>query len=134
MASSFGEDGLTRLGVAGALAREYAADEKAFLPFLAEALSKAFGNAVEQRIKGGFLSKKVLQGITLTSGDARYTLEVSDNGALRASVTHVVRGIALKTEALKVEDWLVIVSEIAEQTAAEHAATRKALLDLLGLS
>jgi hypothetical protein len=134
MAGELGEDGLTRLGVAGALYREYAADEKAFLAFLADSLDRAFGSEVERLVKGGFLSKKVLRGVVLSHGDARYTLEDPGDGALKASITHVVRGIALKTELIKVQEWLAIISEIAEARASEHAATRKALQDMLGLS
>jgi len=134
MADELGDDGLTRLGVAGALCREYEADERAFLAFLVSSLERAFGSEIEILFKGGFLSKKVVRGVVLSSGDARYTLEDPGNGLLKATITHVVRGIALKTEPVKVEDWLSIVSEIAEQKASEHSSTRKALADMLGLS
>ena len=134
MAGELGEDGLTRVGVAGALCREYEADEKAFLGFLADSLTKAFGSEVERLVKGGFLAKKTLRGISLQHGDAKYTLEDPGSGPLKATITHVVRGIALKTESVSVNDWLDQISEIAEQKASQHASTRKALGEMLGLS
>jgi len=134
MEDEIGEDGLTKLGVAGALCREYEADERAFLGFLAESLQRALGSDVELTYNGGFLTKKTLRGVAFTSGEDRFVLEDPGHGPLKAKMTHVVRGIALKTEAIEIESWLAIVSEIVERKAAKHAAARQALQKMLGLS
>ncbi len=134
MADAFGDDGLTKLGVAGALCREYAADEKAVLGFLANALQKALPNDVELLYKSAFLGKKTLRGVVVINYDNPYRREHTRPGALQASSTHVVRGIALKTEKFDVPTWLAIVSEVAEIKASEHSSARKALQDMLGLS
>ena len=128
------QNGLTKLGVEGALCREYASDEKAFLGFLASSLQKALTDEVEVTQSGGFLSKKTLRAVTLTHGENRFTLEDPGRGPLQAKMTHVVRGIALKTETVSVEEWLAMVSEIVEEKTAQHSAARKALQDMLGLN
>ena len=134
MDGDVGEDGLTKLGVARALCREYAADERAFLGFVAESMQRALGADVEISYGGGFLKKKTINGVTLISGDNRYTLEDPGHGPLHAKITHVVRGIALKTESVDVETWVELVSEIMERKTAQHSAARQALQKMLGLS
>jgi len=134
MDSEIGGDGVTQIGVAGALCREYLADERAFLGFLAASLQRAFGSDVELAYSGGFLSKKTLHSVTLTFGENRFVLEDPVRGPLQATTVHIVRGIALKTATMPVEEWLAVVAELAEQKVAQHAAARKALQDMLGLS
>ncbi len=128
------DDGITRLGIAGALCKEYAADERAFLSFLGESLQRAFGSEVQLTYTGGFLTKKNLRGVTLSLQDNKYTLEDPGHGSLKAKRTHFVRGIALKTEDIEIADWLATVAELTEQKVAQHAAAKKALEKMLGLN
>jgi hypothetical protein len=44
-----------------------------------------------------------------------------------------VRGIALKTEKLTVEEWLTMVGDVLEQAAKESEAARRSLAKTLGL-
>ena len=132
MVGDFGDDAITKLGVLGALSREYASDELAFFGFLASALQSSLGNSVVIETKGGFLTKKQIVSVVVSFGDDRYSLE-DHAGSLVAKVIHVVRGIALKTDVVDVASWLTIVSEVVEQRANEHSESRKALQTLLGL-
>ncbi|MDR3690464.1 MAG: hypothetical protein P4L46_13890 [Fimbriimonas sp.] len=134
MDGGIGDDGLTKLGVAAALSREYEADEKAFMGFLAQSLERILGPDVELAYSGGFLAKKTLRSVTLSCGEDRFTLEDPGHGPLKAKMVHFVRGIALKTVEMKVDEWLAAVSEIIELRASEHAAARRALEGMLGLS
>lgn len=79
------------------------------------------------------LFKKSLRGVVLNEGENRLTLEDSGRGGLQASYTRVVRGIALKTEKLTVEEWVTMVSELLEERAKENNAARNALANALGL-
>lgn len=124
MDGDFGNDAITTMGVLGALTKEYASDEQAFLGFLASALRSALGPSVTITEKGGFLSKKQVTGISVIFGEDRFTLEGNGSGPLQAKVTHVVRGIALKTESIDVRSWLAIVSESVENSVAQHDQAR----------
>ena len=134
MEPDFGEDGLTKLGVAGALSREYAADERAFLGFLATALQRALGGEVDVTYRGGFLTKKTVQSVSIIGGENRYVLEDPGKGPLQAKIVHVVRGIALKNQPIEIESWLTLVAEVIEDRAHRHEATARALQGVLGLN
>ncbi len=119
------------MGVAAALGRQYAQEQREFLPMMARILKDSMPDSVELLETGLF--KKSLKGLVVNHGGNRYTLEDPGRGPLQASFTRVVRGIALKTEPLTVDEWLAAVSEVLEKTAAENAAARAALARTLGL-
>ena len=119
------------MGVAGALSQQYAADQRDFLPLLARLLKDALPSEV-QLIESGFF-KKTLRGVVLTHGESRFTLEDPGQGALEASHTRVVRGIALKTDRLSIEEWLELVSQMLEESAKTSANARSAMAKTLGL-
>jgi len=119
------------MGVAGALAQQYMTDQREFLPMLARLLKSVMPSSV-QTIETG-LFKKTIKGLTLTQGENRLSLVESGSGGLEASHTRVVRGIALKTESITVEEWLTMVSESLEESAQKNAQARAAMARLLGL-
>jgi hypothetical protein len=119
------------MGVAGALAQQYATDQREFLPMLAHLLKDALQGEV-QLIETG-LFKKTIRGVVLTHGDSRLTLEDTGRGSPEASHTKVVRGIALKTDRLSIEEWLTMVAETLEESARSNAKARAAMAKTLGL-
>jgi len=121
------------IGVAAALAREYAQDGRAFVPLLADMLCKALPDEAEPIMAGGFLSKKTVAGVRLKVGDFQYELDSSEKGPVKTSRTHVVRGITLKSEPIEMADWLADVGAAIELRMGRSAETRAALSGLLGI-
>jgi hypothetical protein len=126
-------DPLVHIGIAGALTREMQLDHEQFVQYLARALQAAFPNEAELKYEGGFLAKKRLAGVSVKLGDDVYALTKPARGALQSSRTHVVRGIALKTEAVPIEQWLSEVSLQIEEAVGRDARARSALASALGL-
>src|SRR4051812_44071522 len=91
------DEGL-KLSLAAALSKQYAADSRSFLTALAQMLESALPDETEVRTRGGLFSKKHVHCVTTVLDGDRYSLEDPGHGPLRASRTHIVRGIALKTE------------------------------------
>lgn len=131
MADDLEGQGWARLGVAAALSREYANDSKAFLGFLANLLKSAMPDETEIRTRGLF--KKTVEGVVLDLGERRYVIEDPGRGPLAASRVQVVRGIALKTESISVEECLAELEATLTIRAGENAKARAALGQMLGL-
>lgn len=121
------------IGVAAALAREYAQDNRAFVPMFANMLVGALPEQTEPITSGGFLSKKSVTGVKVTLGDYRYELDASGKGAAKATRTHIVRGIALKSEPVEIHEWLQEVGAAIETRMEGNARARTALNGMLGL-
>lgn len=130
----FEDDPLVQMGVAGALSRELRQDHEMFVQFFAKALEAAFPNETQLRFEGGFLSKKRLAGVSIQLGDDVYSLVKPARGALESTRTHVVRGIALKTEPLPVDQWLSDISAAIEAKVGKDGSARSALAQALGLA
>ena len=81
---------------------------------------------------GGLFAKKTVQKVTVALGDNRYGLEDPGRGNLRATRIRVVRGIALKTEELPVQDWVAELGAFLDERARTSAAAREALSRLVG--
>ena len=131
MSDDFEGQGWARLGVSAALGREYAADGRAFLPFLVQLLEGAMPQETQVRTQGFF--KKSVVGVSVDLGGTRYAVEDSGRGALAAMRTQVVRGIALKTEPIAIPELLAELEAALEARAAENAGSRAALARMLGL-
>lgn len=129
--SELEDSGWVRAGVAAALAREYAGEGKAFVRSLYGILERALPEVTEPVLHGGFLSKKQVVGVTVGLGEFRYTLQEGHH-ALEATRTHVVRGIALKTEPMRVEAWIREVGDLIEEQARQNARAREALAAWMG--
>lgn len=120
------------MGVAAALSRDFAAEGRAYVPTLARLLQQALPDEAEPILSGGLLRKSVT-GVRLALGDFRYELDSSEKGPVRASKTHVVRGISLKSEPVPVDEWMREVGHALEARMQESARVRSALSELLGL-
>lgn len=120
------------MGVAGALQKEYMKDQAFFLDLLARTLQAALPNETEIKTRG-FL-KKSLAAVYVDFGDYRYGFEKPERGPVIATRIKVVKGIALKTEEMPIEQGLEELSLALEERAAKSAAARNALSATLGLS
>ena len=121
-----------KFGVAATLAKQYAADQRDFLELLARMLESALPEEAEIGRRGGLFAKKTVCRVTITLGENRYTLEDPGRGPLRATRTHIVRGIALKTEAITVQDWLAELGAALDERAQTSAQAREALSHFVG--
>ncbi len=125
--------GLDALGMAAALAHNYAQDARGFLPLLAVFLEAAMPNETVVERRGGFFQKtKPVRKVTVALGDEAYTLEDSGHGPLSAQRTKTVRGIVLKTEPMPVEHWLAELSAQVSARAQMGERAFFALREMLG--
>ena len=114
------------------MARQYAEDAKGFLNALAALLESALpGEAVVSRkgLLGG--DKRPITKLAVTLGETKFTLEAPERGPLVATKTQIVRGIALKTESLPVEDGIALLGAAIATRAETNKAARNALADFL---
>ena len=133
MPDSFEDQGWVRMGVASALDKAYAADQRQFLGFLAEALEKALPGETQIR-RAGLFSNKHIVAITIQLGNDEFLIEDPGRGPLRAAKGHVVRGIKVKTEDISMEQALAEIGEALDARAKQSEAARNALATMLGLS
>lgn len=82
-------------------------DIDTFLTVLAEKLESALpGRVVVERRATRFLGKKTrVESVRCDLGECRYLLE-RDGGGVAARRATVVRGIVLKSELVRLEDWI----------------------------
>ena len=121
-----------RLGVAGALARNYQQDSRTFLPLLAQFLQSSLPDATEVERKGGFFQKeKPITMVTVRLEEEVYRIYASGHGGLTGEHVKFCRGIVLKTETIPVGKWLEALSEHIESSAAKSEQTYFALKELL---
>ncbi len=117
------------------LASALRADSRDLSTFL-EVMASKFQGALPGRAlveyQGGLLRRsRQVRRVTLQLGDDRFELD-RERGAILARRTRVVRGIALKTEQLGVEDWLAELSHCLVREGRSSAQDRIALERLLG--
>lgn len=107
-------------------------DTTLFLSALAEKLGGALPQqCVVERRGGLFAREKPIHSVSVELGEHRYLIEKSGRGGVRTVRTRVVRGIALKTEELPVDEWIDNLSRDLAQYAARNAQARLALERLL---
>jgi len=89
--------------------------------------------ALPQRVRlhrGGVFSNGAVKSIEVELGAWRLALRL-EHGYPLAERTHVVRGIALKTEQLTLDSWITSLcqglSDLAATSAREHAAIESLL-------
>jgi hypothetical protein len=104
------------LGVAGALLARYQQDEQALLEQLATFLESTLPQRTSVRRTMGLLGRRRTKEVNVELGGMRYALAQAQRSGLEANRTRVVRGVAVRTEARSVEDWL---SEISAALASE---------------
>lgn len=132
MSDDFEQQEWLKFGVAATLSKQYAADQREFLGMLATMLDTALPEEAEIVKRGGFFSTKTVAKVILTFGERRYTLEDPGRGSLLATRTRVVRGIALKTESISMEEWLAELGANLDDRMQTNAAAREALARLVG--
>jgi hypothetical protein len=109
--------------------RADSADMPAWVAALGEKLVGALPGRVALR-HGGLLGHGPVTGLAADLGAWRFALSL-DHGQPAAERTHVVRGIALKTEALPLDTWIEALSAALAELAATSARERQAILGLL---
>ena len=108
-----------------------ATDLNAFVEALAVKLDGALPGRVAIARRGGLFSRsKAVREISVEMGDCRYTL-VSGGGRIETTRRNEVRGIAIKSEQLELDDWIAALSRELEAAARESAEGRQALERLL---
>lgn len=111
--------------------RADAGDTHSFVEALARKLADALPQRVQVERGGGLFSHNhPVRRVAVNLGEWEYLLSAEPGGALSAARTHTVRGIALKSEPLGVDEWIDALS--AELVAlAEHSARDQAALQRL---
>ena len=91
-------------------------------------LERALPDATQIERGGAFWSKtRPVKNLKVTLGEREFRL-VSEAGApLAASIRRSVRGVALKTEAVPIADWIARLSAAMSERAAQSREAREAL-------
>ncbi len=132
MEDEFEQQEWFKFGMAATLMKQYSSDQRTFFELLAQMLEGLLPDEASIARHGGFFAKKTVRKIVVTLGENRYTLEDPGRGQLQSSRTHIVRGIALKTESIPVQDWLAELGTSLDERARASGAAREALARLLG--
>ncbi len=106
------------------------ADMPAWVAALGDKLAAALPGRVALR-RSGMLGHGPVNGLAADLGAWRFVLHL-EHGQPVAERTHLVRGIALKTEALPIDAWIDALSTALADLAATSARERQAILGLLG--
>ncbi len=111
--------------------RADAVDLKAFVEALAVKLSESFPSRVQIERKGGRLGgKQRVRRVAVKLGDNEYAL-ASDDGEVSCTRRVVVRGIALRTEQLSLEQWIDSLAGELVTEAGKTESDRVALERML---
>jgi hypothetical protein len=104
-----------QLGIAAALAKTYAEDQRDFLPLLVGLLEETIPSdqlLIERKPVRLFSAEKRAVSLQLTLEDDVYVLKIAPDGhRLEATHRKVVRGVTLKTDSIPIEAWLNLVGE-----------------------
>ncbi len=130
MPDSFEDQEWVKMGVATALMKEYEGDQRPFLQLLADTFEKLLPGEAEITTQGWFKNKKVV-GLGVKLGEFQYTIQDPGKGPLVASKKKIVRGIALKTEPIPLQQCLSEIGDELERRAQTSADARKALVKML---
>jgi hypothetical protein len=109
--------------------RADASDVRIYVEELARKLEQSFPGRCTIR-RSGKLGKRPVRTITVTLGDARYEIEHRDSSIV-ARRTSVVRGIALKSEELGLDEWIDSLASQVVEEAERSERGRLALENLL---
>ena len=109
--------------------RAGASDMATFVPVLAEKLAMALPSRVSV-MRAGVLHHGPAQGVTAELEPWRFSVRM-ERGRPVAERTHTVRGIALKTETLALDAWIVALTAALADLAATDERERAAVMRLL---
>ena len=117
-------DALDTIGVAAALARNYAGDQRGFLSYLVAFLESAVPEHVDVERKPVrlFSKEKIPVSLSVVLGEWTYRIEDGgSHGPLRCTRSKSVRGVTLKTSDITMAEWLEgVVGLIAERSTANE--------------
>ena len=119
-----------RVGVAAEMAKIDSSDAMSMVDSIFELVQKFCPGRTTVRTKG-FL-KKVLTGFSVQLTRIQLNLDIQ-NGYVQASKTMLSAGIALKTEAISMDEWTNQFINELEKEATQNAQTKAALQKFLGL-
>lgn len=109
--------------------RADSSDMATWVAVLGNKLAQALPTRVRLR-RGGFLGNGPVTGLATDLGGWRFALHL-EHGQPLAERTHVVRGIALKSETLPLDEWIDALSQALADLAASSARERAAISSLL---
>jgi hypothetical protein len=112
--------------------RADASDLTSFVTVLGRKLLDALpGQVICERERKRFRESDRIKRIEVTLDDQRFEME--ERGALPvARVSHVVRGMKLRSDDVPVDEWIERLSRKLAEVAAKSAKTRDAIAGLLG--
>ena len=105
--------------------RADSADLRVFVESLAAKLDQSFPGRCRVR-RAGMLGKGSVRQISVELGDGRYEL-THDDGRISARRSSVVRGIALKSDELGLDEW---IDSLAAEVVAEADRSERGRLAL----
>jgi hypothetical protein len=123
-------EGASEFDLLAASLRADARDTGAFVEALAAKLEASFPDAVEVDRKGGLFGAKKVRKLAIRMGDRHYELEAGER-LPRTRRRTVVRGIALKSEDLGLEEWIDALARDLVEEAGRGERGRIALERLL---
>lgn len=123
--------GWERIGIAGRLLQRSGEDQRTLMEQLAGILEGVLPDATRVRRAGGFLSTRRVAELSLMLGDYRYILRDEGGHGLSPSRSHVVRGVAISTSPMSMEEWLSELVAALQARAETSGAARDALARLL---
>lgn len=134
-----GEDDTSLMGedmefeLLAASLRADAGDALAFMEALAAKLGSALPHRVRVERGGGLFARAhPVRQIAVNLGDWEYLVSATPDGMLTAARTHAVRGIALKSEPVALDQWIEDLSAGLAGLARASLQDRMALQRLLG--
>ena len=123
-----GVDGLDFELLAASL-RADTSDMRGWIEVLATKLERALPGRVQVH-RGGLFSNRAVQQIQIELGAWRLTLQM-ERDYPATERTHIVRGIALKTEQLPLDAWIICLSQALSDLATTSAREQAAIQSLL---
>jgi hypothetical protein len=103
------------------------------LEFLAQKLELALPENVTVKRGGWLLSKdKPVEEILVRFEDFHYQLVKGKHGPVGAKQLKIVRGVALKTNDVTMDEWISLVAKELSDLAAQNAQARDALGKMVG--
>lgn len=122
-----------KLGVAAAMAKAYAADQRGFIEGLARTLGDAMPGQVRVTRGGGLFGLgRAVREISLQLRECRLSLKAAPHGSVVAQRTLSKRGIDLRTDDVPVESWIQEVAEAVQEHARESGEAAAALRRFVG--
>ncbi len=125
-------DALTGMGVNALLSKQYAQGHREFVEQLCDILERTMPSNVKIDRKGGLFKLKRVVRFTFSAEGRDFILEEANDDSFIVKIARVVGGIRLKTETVKMKDWLDELSETIRLSAESRQDALDALTELTG--